>query len=209
MIPACYRGWMAGKQAQRSVRYGEELPPNGPACLPRASHQRCGPAASRIARPRCVRGSSRRKPAGRYPEVLPRMGLPAPFPGGGGHAHPCTPQFVPSRIGHTSVRRTSLRRDPGPGARHTAGRSPASHALHFLRLPGWRNIRRSVRRRLPPKSGAATSADLDNRCAGRGDEAASGPSPESAGRSGPRFRSCLLVACELGLRPEQPEQVAR
>lgn len=45
-------------------------------------------------------GASRRKPAGRYPEVLPRMGLPAPFPQGGGHAHPCTPQFVPSRIGH-------------------------------------------------------------------------------------------------------------
>ena len=100
MIPACYRGWIAGKEAQRPVRIGEELPPNGRACLSRASHQRCGPAASRIARPRCVRGSSRRKPAGRYPEVLPRMGLPAPSPGGGGRAHPCTPQFVPSRIGH-------------------------------------------------------------------------------------------------------------
>jgi hypothetical protein len=69
--------------------------------------------------------------------------------------------------------------------------------------------RRSVRWWLPPKSGAATSADLDNRCAGRDDEAASGPSPESAGRSGPRFCSCLLVACEVGLRPEQPEQVIR
>ena len=91
-----------GWEQRRNGPFGMEksFPPNGPACLSRASHQRCGPAASRIARPRCVRGSSRRKPAGRYPEVLPRMGLPAPFPGGGGHAHPCTPQFVPSRIGH-------------------------------------------------------------------------------------------------------------
>jgi hypothetical protein len=119
MIPACYRGWMAGEEAQRPVRIGEELPPNGRACLSRASHQRCGPAASRIARPRCVRGSSRRKPAGRYPEVLPRMGLPAPSPGGAAALTRIHLSSHPDESG-TPVRRTSLRRDPGPGARHTA-----------------------------------------------------------------------------------------
>jgi hypothetical protein len=49
-------------------------------------------------------GSSRRKPAGRFPEVLPRMGPPAPFPRGGGHVHPCTRQCVPPRIGHARPR---------------------------------------------------------------------------------------------------------
>ena len=56
--------------------------PNGPAYLSRASHQRCGPAASRTARPRCVRGSRGVSPQDDI-EILPRMGLPAPFPGSG------------------------------------------------------------------------------------------------------------------------------
>jgi len=64
--------------------------PNGPAYLSRASHQRCGPAASRTARPRCVRGSSRRKPAGRCRNP-PAHGAARPVP-----------------------------RERGPGARHTA-----------------------------------------------------------------------------------------
>ena len=169
-------------------------PPNGRACLSRASHQRCGPAASRDSPAAMRRGSSRRKPAGRYPEVLPRMGLPAPSPGSGAtptrvhlssYPHesgtPRPQNFAPPRswirVGHGEPfrqRNTSALVAPGlsesgrralpptlgdlvasvprrPAIRHyrpagragmaTARRSPASHALHCLRLPGRRNIR--------------------------------------------------------------------
>ena len=214
-------------------------PPNGRACLSRASHQRCGPAASRDSPAAMRRGLRGVSPQDDIPKSSRAWGCPPRPPGGGGHAHPCTPQFVPSRIGHApsaelrsaaildreldtrprvrsvSDFRTSCRRGPSPmdvssiataytafsevlrirvghgepfrqrntsalvapglsesgrralpptlpgdlvasvprrpAIRHyrpagragmaTARRSPASHALHCLRLPGRRNIR--------------------------------------------------------------------
>ena len=84
---------------------------NGRACLSRASHQRCGPAASRDSPAAMRPGSSRRKPAGGYPEVLPRMGLPAPFPRGRGPRSPVYTSVRTLTNRARPVRRTSLRRD--------------------------------------------------------------------------------------------------
>ena len=64
-------------------------------------------------------GASRRKPAGRYPEVLPRMAA-RPVPPGRGPRSPVYTSVRTLTNRARPVRRTSLRRDPGPGTRHTA-----------------------------------------------------------------------------------------
>lgn len=75
-------GWEQGATT-RSVSGRALHRTDGPVCPGQATSDAARRRAG-IARPRCVRRASRRKPAGRYPEVLPRMGLPAPFPPGAG-----------------------------------------------------------------------------------------------------------------------------
>jgi hypothetical protein len=124
----------------------KSFPPNGRACLSRASHQRCGPAASRDSPAAMRPGSSRRKPAGRSLEVLSRMGLPAPVPRGRGPRSPVYTSVRTLTNRARPARRTSLRRDPGPGARHTA-------ACTF----GLRTFRTSCRRGPSPMDVSSTA----------------------------------------------------
>ena len=107
MISAYYRGWMAGNRAQRPVRYREELSSErtGLSVQGQDVVEVASDAARRragIARPRCVRGLRGVSPQDDLPKSSRAWGCPPPFPRGGGHVHPCTPQFVPSRIGHAS-----------------------------------------------------------------------------------------------------------
>ena len=119
-------GW---EQAHQPVRHREELS-SEPAGLsvqgkrteypwPAPRTWRRSPAMrAGIARPRCVRGLRGVSPQDDLPKASRAWGCPPPSPGGGPrspvHTSVCT---LTNRAG--SARRASLRRDPGPGTRHT------------------------------------------------------------------------------------------
>ena len=122
-------GW---EQAHQPVRHREELS-SGPAGLsvqgkrteypwPAPRTWRRSPAMrAGITRPRCVLGPRGVSLQDDLPKVSRAWGS-RPHPPGAGHVHPCTPQFVPSRTGPAppaELRSAVIRRDPGPGTRHT------------------------------------------------------------------------------------------